>query len=71
MKNQVREFRRRHGWTQAELGQRVGVSRQTILAIEAQDYVPSALLLLKLTATLNCKTEELFQLEAKDWQAAT
>ena len=49
--------------TQLELGQRVGVRRQTILAIEKQRYVPSALLAFKIARVLGMRVDELFELD--------
>ncbi len=61
--NTVREHRRRLDMTQAELGQHVGVSRQTIVSIEGEDYVPSALLAARISRTLGMPFEGLFELE--------
>ncbi|MFH0818526.1 MAG: helix-turn-helix transcriptional regulator, partial [Patescibacteria group bacterium] len=41
MTNKIREFRARDGLTQEDLAHRVGVTRQTIIAIEKGNYVPS------------------------------
>ncbi len=41
MKNQLRELRAAQGWSQADLGTRLGVSRQTINALEGGKYDPS------------------------------
>jgi putative transcriptional regulator len=41
MKNIVRELRAERGWSQAELGDRLKVSRQTVNAIETERYDPS------------------------------
>lgn len=46
--------------TQEELATLVGVTRQTILAIEKGNYAPSVVLALRLARTLNCTVEELF-----------
>jgi putative transcriptional regulator len=47
--------------TQEELAQRVGVTRQTIIALEARKYVPSLLLAFKLASTFGVKVEDVFQ----------
>jgi putative transcriptional regulator len=47
--------------TQEELAQRVGVTRQTIIALEAGKYVPSLLLAFKLAAAFGVKVEDVFQ----------
>jgi putative transcriptional regulator len=62
MNNAVREFRGKRGLTQGELGSCVGVTRQTINAIERERYDPSLELALKLAAEFDCRVEELFWL---------
>lgn len=66
MKNHVRVERARLDLTQAELAERVGVSRQTIHALETQDYVPSTALALKLARAFDTSVEALFSLEEED-----
>ncbi|PSQ98949.1 MAG: transcriptional regulator [Bacteroidetes bacterium QS_9_68_14] len=66
MKNTVRVERARKDWTQAELAERVGVSRQTICAIERRDYAPSTVLALKLARAFDVPVETLFTLEDDD-----
>jgi putative transcriptional regulator len=61
--NTVRDNRRRLDMTQADLGDRVGVSRQTIISIEGGDYVPSALLAARICREFGVKFEDLFTLE--------
>lgn len=56
----LKEIRTRAGLTQAELADRVGVSRKTINTVENGVFVPSTLLALKLAATLNKKVEDIF-----------
>lgn len=58
--NRVRQCRRECGLTQAELGARAEVSRQTIIAIEQGDYSPSVFLALRLAAALGCSVDHLF-----------
>ena len=60
--NHLKQHRARMNLTQQELAERVGVRRQTILAIEKGHYVPSALLALLLAAELEMGVEELFEL---------
>jgi putative transcriptional regulator len=53
-----------HGeMTQEELGRRVGVTRQTIIALEAGRYIPSLLLAVRLARAFEMPVEELFVLE--------
>ena len=61
--NHVRERRRLLDMTQAELGELVEVSRQTIVSIEGGDYVPSALLAARLARALGVSFEDLFEIE--------
>ena len=64
MQNRVRYYRFIRGEiTQAALAERVGVSRQTIVAIEKGNYNPSVELALKLGRALGATVEELFTLE--------
>ncbi len=66
MRNKVRENRVKHGITQKGLAELIGVSRQSIIAIESGRYVPSTVLALKLSLTLKSGVEELFELEEGD-----
>ncbi|RLG03866.1 MAG: transcriptional regulator [Thaumarchaeota archaeon] len=63
MRNRLREFRARYRMTQEELARRVGVTRQTIIAIENEKYLPSLKLAFKLAKTFNVKIEDLFEYE--------
>ncbi|MFI6734903.1 helix-turn-helix transcriptional regulator [Nonomuraea sp. NPDC050451] len=60
MKNRIRELRTERAWTQADLAQRVGVSRQTINAIETGKFDPSLPFAFRLAKLFNLKIEELF-----------
>ncbi|MCB2376450.1 helix-turn-helix transcriptional regulator [Hymenobacter sp. BT635] len=66
MKNSLRVERAVLRLTQEELAQRIGVSRQTINAMEAGKYVPSTVLALKLSQVFGKPVEQLFTLEAGD-----
>jgi putative transcriptional regulator len=60
----LRRFRFENGeMTQEDLAQRVGVSRQTIIAIESGRYTPSLGLALRLAKLFKCRVEELFELK--------
>jgi putative transcriptional regulator len=59
--NRVREHREARGWTQKDLGQRVGVSRQSINSIERGRYVPSLPLALKFAAVFGSTVDDLFR----------
>jgi putative transcriptional regulator len=66
MKNTIKVQRAIKGLTQEELAQKISVSRQTINAMEANKYVPSTVLALKLAKLFNQHVEELFILEKGD-----
>lgn len=61
--NSVQEHRNKNKTTQEELGQTVGVTRQTIIAIEKGNYAPSVLLALKIAKFFNTSVEKLFTIE--------
>jgi putative transcriptional regulator len=63
MRNTVRSLRQRHGLSQAELGQAVGVSRQTINSIEQGKYTPSLPLALALGRYFGTRVEEMFDVD--------
>lgn len=60
--NSIREYRLLRGLTQDDLAQAVGVSRQSINAIERGRYIPSLPLALRFAQFFGCSTENLFQL---------
>lgn len=60
--NSLRAEREAHGWTQAELAARVGVSRKTINTIENGIFVPSTLTALKIAQAFGRPVEELFSI---------
>ena len=63
MKNQLRVMRAERRWTQAELAERAGVSRQTINAIETEKYEPSLPLAFTLARLFGKRIEEVFDPE--------
>ncbi|GAB6878557.1 helix-turn-helix transcriptional regulator [Halorubrum gandharaense] len=63
MKSDLRERREARGESQADLAAAVGVTRQTINAIERERYDPSLELAFKLAAHYDCRIEELFDPE--------
>jgi putative transcriptional regulator len=63
LRSSVREFRERRGLRQDELAKAVGVSRQTIIAVEKSGYTPSTELALRLARVLDASVEQLFSLE--------
>lgn len=66
MKNTVRERRTEADMSQADLAAAVGVTRQTINAIERERYDPSLELAFKLSAHFDCAVEELFDPDIDD-----
>jgi putative transcriptional regulator len=64
MKIRVRELRTERDWTQAELAEYAGVSRQTINAIEKEKFAPSLPLVFRLARLFELKLEELLFEEA-------
>jgi putative transcriptional regulator len=63
VKNQVRRLREARGWSQGELGERVGVTRQTVYFIETGRFDPSLPLAMRLARVFGHKVEEVFELE--------
>ncbi len=66
MTNNVKLARAARNFTQEDLAKAVGVSRQTIHAIEKRKYVPSAVLVLKIARLFDMRVEQLFALEDGD-----
>ena len=58
--NRLREKREAVGWTQAELAERIGVSRKTVNTVENGVFIPSTVVALKLAGALGCAVEDLF-----------
>lgn len=61
MKNRLRILRAERGWSQQELAERLGVSRQTINAIEAERYDPSLPLAFRIGDAFGLPLEAIFQ----------
>ena len=60
MRNRLRVLRAEQNWSQAEVGERLGVSRQTINAIERERYDPSLPLAFAIAKLFGQKIEEIF-----------
>jgi putative transcriptional regulator len=65
VENRVREHREQRGWSQGELAARLGVSRQTVNAVETGRYDPSLPLALRLAKLFGRAVPELF---IDDWE---
>ena len=63
LNNRLKEYRARLGVNQQEMGELVGVSRQTISQIERGDYSPSVVLALKIAKVCRVTVEEIFTYE--------
>ena len=61
--NSVQEYRNKKGITQEELARAVGVTRQTIIAIEKGNYTPSVLLSIKIARYFDINVEKLFTIK--------
>lgn len=66
MKNTLKVERTKLNLTQQDLANKVGVSRQTINSIEAERYVPSTVLAIKISDVFNVNVNEIFKLEKDD-----
>ena len=65
MKNQLKELRSERGWSQADLAEQLGVSRQTVNALETEKYDPSLPLAFKIAQLFEKKIEDIFSPELK------
>ncbi len=65
MKNRLKEHRETHGWSQGELAKRLGVSRQTINAVETDKYDPSLPLALRMAKLFKVDVPDMF---IDDWE---
>ena len=65
IRNRVKELRTERGWTQQQLAEAVGVSRQSINSIERDRYVPSLMLALTFARVFGRPLDQIFSLEDK------
>jgi len=68
MKNNIRVERAILRISQQELADKIGVTRQTINAIELEKYAPSAIVVMKMSDIFGKPVNEFFFLEEKDWK---
>jgi putative transcriptional regulator len=66
MKNRLRVIRAERNWSQADLAEKLGVSRQTINAIETEKYDPSLPLAFKIARLVNLKIEDIFTIDESE-----
>ncbi len=60
MKNKVKELRRKRGWTQGELGEKLGISRQSVHSIETGKYDPSLPLAFRIADIFGASLDKIF-----------
>jgi putative transcriptional regulator len=60
MDNKLEQLRTQRGWTQLELAERVGVSRQTVISLKRGRYNPSILLAFRLARQFGVRIEDIF-----------
>ncbi|MGH7993285.1 MAG: helix-turn-helix transcriptional regulator [Limisphaerales bacterium] len=63
MKNRLRELRAAKEWSQSDLADKLGVSRQTVNAIETEKYDPSLPLAFKVARLFKTSIEEIFEMD--------
>lgn len=66
LQNRIKEFRQKYGITQEEFSDKVGVSRQTIVALEKGKYNPSVILACRIAKIFNSTVEDIFIMEEED-----
>lgn len=67
MKNTIKVERAKKNWTQADLAEKIGISRQAMNSIETGKFVPSTLLALKMSFVFGTPVDEIFKLEDADF----
>ena len=66
MRNTIKVERAKKNWTQEDLANKIGVSRQSINSIETGKFIPSTVLALKMAKVFGTTVELIFQLEKSD-----
>jgi putative transcriptional regulator len=69
MRNQLRVLRAERNWTQADLAERLDVSRQTVNAVETEKYEPSLTLAFKIARLFGKRIEEVFEPDGPNGKA--
>lgn len=65
LNNRLKEIRKQKNITQLALAKRVGVTRQTIIAVEQSKWEPSVKLALEIAAEMQCNINEIFWIESE------
>jgi len=68
LKNKVSDFRKKYGFSQDRLAEKLGVSRQTIISIEKGKYNPSLPLAIIMAKVFETNVEDIFFLEEEDYK---
>ena len=71
MKNRLRILRAERNWTQADLAERLEVSRQTVNAVETEKYEPSLTLAFKIARLFGKRVEDIFEPSTSNGEATT
>lgn len=66
MRNSIKVERAKKNWTQGDLAEKIGISRQSVNSIETGKFIPSTLLALKMAKVFGVSVELIFQLEKID-----
>jgi putative transcriptional regulator len=66
MKNRLKVLRAEQDWSQAELADRLGIARQTVVALEAGKYAPSLPLAFRIGKVFSKRVEDIFDPESTD-----
>jgi putative transcriptional regulator len=66
LENHLKDYREKAGWSQGELARRLGVSRQTINAVETDKYDPSLPLAMRMAKLFACHVPDIF---VDHWEA--
>ena len=66
MKNAIKVERAKKNWTQEDLADKIGISRQSVNSIETGKFIPSTVLALKMAKVFGTTVETIFELERHD-----
>jgi putative transcriptional regulator len=66
VKNRLRVLRAERDWSQAELADRIGIARQTVISLESGKYAPSLPLAFKISKVFDQRVEDIFDADSTD-----